>query len=220
MYCNTPLEYAAEKAASRYPHNFPDDDRWGNYESFNYPLLVCPACGYRVYEGYVRANRHLIYHCPYLIEEVEKIEEESEKEDSDEEEEPGEPEEPVEEPKEPEPEPEPEDLPLLDDMIRWKPWEEEWEKMMEKRRREKEENEEWGRKGPLPPEENDFVSFVPLIPEFGMQATRKIACYKILADFAAPKGDDGWGDDEEPEEEPEEWRKKKKFLCKKRKKNN
>lgn len=218
MFINTPQDYLKVKATARYPALFPDEDRWGNYEGFNYPILICPACGYKVFQGHVQSHRHLIYHCPYLIGEAEKVEEESEKEDSDEEE-PEEPKKPVEEPKEPPrapvPPEEPERLPLLEEKVVYREWEEIWQRMEFERKKKREEEADWWGKDPMPPEENDFVSFFPLIPEIGMRASREIACLRIQAALATPKEDNSWGDDDEPEP----WRRKKNLKLLGKKKN-
>ena len=180
MLAYTPAEYAAFKANSPSPHCFPDDDTWGNYQGFFYPLLVCPVCGYKLFEGYVRSLRHLAWHFPDRIGEEKK-------EEKPEEPKPEEPEEPKEEEHE-EPE-EPEELPLLQDMLTYKPWEEEWLKAMAPIWRRKREEEEaralgWGF-SPKPPEEDEPVVFFSRSPLIGLRLQVKLACETLQAQVAS-----------------------------------
>lgn len=66
MWCTNDAEYAAAKAASLHPDRFPDEDAWGVFIP-SYPLLICPHCGYRVFEGVDDAAGHLAELCHTLF---------------------------------------------------------------------------------------------------------------------------------------------------------
>jgi hypothetical protein len=70
MYCRDEAEYDAAKASAQHPDRFPDEDGWGYVPSF--PVLICPHCGYRPYEGEEEAANHLadLFHTLFVRKKV------------------------------------------------------------------------------------------------------------------------------------------------------